>query len=134
MEEMTNEKRSELTDHIGEVIIKEARDSSLGYAMRIAKNQMPKGYCLEERFKSLSTLSEEQQEAVCDLASFVITDTIYSILEAFENNPDRMELIIIKDGQRYNMADVSWKMGSEIACYEDEGWIQKFSKLGRFVL
>lgn len=133
MKALTNEKRYELTDHIGEVIIKEVRDGSLRRAMKIAKYQTQNLADLE-RYKSLSTLSEEQQEAVCDLLSSAITDTIYEFLETIEEYPDRMELTIIKDKKRYNMADVSWKMGSEIACCGDEGWIQKFSELGRFVM
>lgn len=133
MEQMTNEQRYELTDHIGEVIIREARDGPLEHAMRIAKYQTKNPDDLEH-YKSLSTLSKEQQEAVCDLLSATITDTIYEFLETIEDYPDRMELTIIKDGQRYNMADVSWKMGSEIACYSEEGWIQKFSELGRFIM
>ena len=32
-----------------------------------------------------------------------------------------------------DMVEISEKMGSEIACYEDTGWIQRFSKVGRFV-
>lgn len=68
------------------------------------------------------------------MLSLAVTETIYEFLETIEDYPDRMELTIIKDGQRYNMADVSWKMGSEIACYGEEGWIQKFSELGRFVM
>ena len=133
MKALTNEKRYELTDHIGEVIIKEVRDGSLRRAMKIAKYQTQNLADLE-RYKSLSSLSEEQQEAVCDLLSSAITETIYEFLETIEEYPDRMELTIIKDKKRYNMADVSWKMGSEIACFGDEGWIQKFSELGRFVM
>lgn len=52
----------------------------------------------------------------------------------FEANAGNLELIIKKDGKEYNMATISEKMGSEIACYEDDGWIQRFSKVGRFVL
>ena len=132
-EQLTNEQRQELTDRVGEVIIREARDGALRRAMRIAKYETPNTDDLE-RYKSLSCLTTEQQEAVCDLLSGAIADTIFSVFETVENNPDRLELIILKDGKRYNMADVSWQMGSEIACFEDDGWIQKFSEIGRFVL
>ncbi len=130
---MTNEERYELTDYIGEVIIKDARDSVLEDNIKIVRYQTRNPKDLEH-YKALSTLSQEQREAVCDLLSSVITETIYEFLETIEDHPDRMELVIIKDGKRYNMADVSWKMGSEIACYGEEGWIQKFSKIGRFVM
>lgn len=133
MKSLTNEQRQALTDRIGEVIIREARDGALRRAMRIAKYETPNTDDLE-RYKALSALTKEQQEAVCDLLSSTVTDTIFSFLETVENYPERMELVIIKDGERYNMADVSWQMGSEIACFEDDGWIQKFSDIGRFVL
>lgn len=131
--QLTNEQRQELTDRIGEVIIRDARDGALRRAMRIAKYETPNTDDLE-RYKALSALTTEQQEAVCDLLSGAITDTIFSFLETVENYPERMELVIIKDGERHNMSDVSWQMGSEIACCEDDGWIQKFSSIGRFVL
>ena len=35
--------------------------------------------------------------------------------------------------QEYDLMETSEKMGSEIACYENNGWIQKFSKIGRLV-
>lgn len=133
MKSLTSEQRQALTDRIGEVIIREARDGALRRAMRIAKYETPNTDDLE-RYKALSALTKEQQEAVCDLLSSTVTDTIFSFLETVENYPERMELVIIKDGERYNMADVSWQMGSEIACFEDDGWIQKFSDIGRFVL
>lgn len=37
MEQMTNKKRYELTDHIGEVITREARDGPLRKTMKVAK-------------------------------------------------------------------------------------------------
>ena len=132
MQEMTNEKRQELTDHIGKILTQEARDGALRRAMKIATYQTPNTDDLK-RYKPLAKLKKDQQEAVCDLLSRTITDTIFSILESIENNPDSMELVIIKDGNRYNMADVSWQMGSEIACPDENGWIQKFSEIGRFV-
>ena len=132
MKELTSEQRQELTDHIGKILVEEARDGALRRAMKIALYQTPNPDDLR-RYKSLKKLKKDQQEAVCDLLSSTITDTIFSILESIENNPDSMELVIIKDGNRYNMADVSWQMGGEIACPDENGWIQKFSEIGRFV-
>ena len=34
----------------------------------------------------------------------------------------------------YDLLQLSEVMGSEIACFDEDGWIQKFSKIGRFVL
>jgi hypothetical protein len=51
-----------------------------------------------------------------------------------EENNDKMQMHIVKDNQKYNVIEISEKMGSEIACYDDDGWIQKFSRIGRFVL
>ena len=133
LKELTSEERQALTDHVGEVIIREARDGALRRSMKIAKYQTPNPADLE-RFEPLSRLTKEQQEAVCDLLSSAITDTIFSLFETIENYPERMEFVIIKNGERYNMAEVSWQMGSEIACFEEDGWIQKFSNIGRFVL
>ena len=132
MEKLTWEQREEILDYFGkEAIIR--RDRVLEISMGIAKlttvNNLKR-----KQYKSFTTLTEKQQEDMCDLLSETITDTIYEFLEMFEECEDKIELIIKKDGKEYNMVEISEKMGSEIACYEDDGWIQKFSKTGRFVL
>jgi len=55
-------------------------------------------------------------------------------LEMFEENSKDVKLLISSKEGSYDLTEISEKMGSEIACYNDEGWIQKFSKIGRFVL
>jgi hypothetical protein len=100
--------------------------------MRIAKCETVNPGKLEQ-YKVLSGLTEDQQEAVCDLLSETITDTIYRFLEMFEEYEDDIKLIVKKDGQEYDLVEVSEKMGSEIAAEDEDGWIQKFSKIGRFV-
>ena len=131
MEKLTWEQREEILDYFGREIIKR-RDGALKVSMNIAKlstlSELSK-----EQYKSFSTLTEKQQEDVCDLLSETITDTIYRVLEMFEECEDKMELVIKKDGKEYDMTKVSEKMGSEIVDSED-GWIKKFSKIGRFIL
>ena len=87
-----------------------------------------------ERYKVFTNLNNEEKEAMCDLLSETITDTIYRFLEMFEDYSDIMELDLIQGDNKYDIKLISEKMGSEIACYEDDGWIQRFSKIGRFVL
>ena len=38
------------------------------------------------------------------------------------------------EGKEYDALEISEKMGCEIAYDSAEGWIQKYSKIGRFVL
>ena len=132
MEKLTWEQREEILDYFGKEIIKR-RDGALKVSMNIAKLSTPNEFS-KAKYNSFSTLTDKQQEDMCDLLSETITDIIYRMLEMFEECEDKMELIIKKDGKEYNMTEISEKMGSEIANYEDDGWIQKFSKIGRFVL
>lgn len=133
MDNLTREKKKIILDHFGKLVVEEVRDGALEISMNIAKQTTVNPIDLK-RYHSLSNLSVEQQELVCDLLSETITDTIYRFLEMFEEHEDKMKLTIIKDGNEYNMIEISEKMGSEIVCYEDTGWIQQFSKIGRFVL
>jgi len=133
MNNLTKEQKQSILDSFGEIVIKNVRDKGLEYSMGIAKNTINNPVTMKP-YSALSNLSYEQQEAVCDLLSETITNVVYDFLEMFEENDDKMELIICKNGNRYNMCQISEKMGSEIACYEDNGWIQKFSEIGRFVL
>ncbi len=130
---LTYEQRTEILDICGKYVIKEVRDGALRSSMAIANyttvNPITKKY-----YAALADLSKEQQEAVCDLLSETITDTIYRFLEMVEDHPDALKLTIKKDGNEYDMVEISEKMGSEIACFEDDGWIQRFSEIGRFVL
>lgn len=68
------------------------------------------------------------------MLSETITNVIYLFLEMFEENDDYISLMIKEGEKSYNMIDISEKMGSEIACFDENGWIQKFSQIGRFVL
>lgn len=132
MNNLTSEQKREILDYFGKKVI-EFRDSDLDIAIDYATGKSVNPVKAKQ-YSILSTLNHEQKESVNDLLSETITATIFNFLDMFEENADKMELIIKKDGQKYNMVEISEKMGSEIACYDDTGWIQKFSKIGRFVL
>jgi len=132
MNNLTSEQKREILDYFGKKVI-EFRDSDLDIAIDYATGKSVNPVKAKQ-YSILSTLNHEQKESVNDLLSETITATIFNFLDMFEENADKMELIIKKDGQKYNMVEISEKMGSEIACYEDTGWIQKFSKIGRFIL
>jgi len=133
MNNLSKEKKQDLLDSLGKIVVRDVRDMALRVAIDIAKFQTVNPGKLEQ-YKALSGLSLDQQEAVCDLLSETITDTIYLFLEMFEEHDDVIKFLISKGSQEYNLTEISEKMGSEIACFEDDGWIQKFSKIGRFVL
>jgi len=132
MSTLSKENKQEILDYFGKLVIR-FRDSNLDLSMDYATGKSV-NQVKAKQYGILASLSNEQREAVDDLLSETITGTIYDFLEMFEENADEMELIIIKDGVKYNMIEISEKMGSEIACYEDNGWIQKYSKIGRFIL
>jgi len=132
MNNLTSEQKREILDYFGKKVI-EFRDSDLDIAIDYATGKSVNPVKAKQ-YSILSTLNHEQKESVNDLLSETITATIFNFLDMFEENADKMELIIKKDGQKYNMVEISEKMGSEIACYEDTGWIQKFSRIGRFIL
>jgi len=132
MENLSKNQKQEIVDFFGKTVIEDVRDDSLKFSMGIvnqATNPVKR-----EQYKVFETLTNEQKEAVCDLLSETITNSIYYFLEMFEEHENEMELLIKKNEKKYDMVKISEKMGSEIACYGDEGWIQKFSKIGRFVL
>ena len=120
-------------EQLGKLVIKEVRDRALKISMDIVTGDTRN--CLKkEQYKSLSNLSNEQKEAICDLLSETIRDTIYRFLEMFEENSEKVKLKIEFEGNEYDALEISEKMGSEIAYDSAEGWIQKYSKIGRFVL
>ena len=87
----------------------------------------------QNQYNALFGLSKEQKEVLCDLLSETITDTIYNFLDMFEAYSDSMQLLVNKDGVEYNLSKISEKMGGEIVFQDDDGWIQKFSRIGRFI-
>jgi len=133
MNELTYEQRQEILDYFGKILINHVRDTSLTMAMDIAKNKTVNPI-KQKQYKALSGLNNEQKEAVCDLLSETITDTIYNFLDMFEANQEKMKLLVFKDGSEYDLNKVSEKMGGEISFVDEDGWIQKFSKMGRFVI
>ena len=133
MEKLSKEKKQKILDSFGKTVIEDVRDGVLEVSMNIAKYKTPNPIKLKQ-YAAFSTLSEEQQEMFCDLLSETITETIYRFMAIFEENPDEMKLILTKDAQDYDLVEISEKVGSEIAFNDESGWIQQFSKIGRFVL
>ncbi len=87
-----------------------------------------------KQYKELEGLTPLQQEAVCDLLSETVTDTIYRFMEMFDHHSSNMKITVKYEENDYDLLQLSEVMGSEIACFDEDGWIQKFSKIGRFVL
>lgn len=122
-----------LLDSVGKIIIENVRDRALNISMGIVNQTTPNQVDLKN-YSVLSELETDEREKVCDLLSATITDTIYRFLELFEDYNDIIRLNILYNNKEYDMTKISEKMGSEIASYEDDGWIQRFSKVGRFIL
>lgn len=122
-----------LLDSVGKIIIENVRDRALNISMGIVNQTTPNQVDLK-KYSVLSELETDEREKVCDLLSATITDTIYRFLELFEDYNDIIRLNILYNGKEYDMTKISEKMGSEIASYEDDGWIQRFSRVGRFIL
>lgn len=133
MNNLNKDEKQSLLDIFGKILISEVRDRALKISMNIVMQTTVNNLDLE-RYKVFTNLNNEEKEAMCDLLSETITDTIYRFLEMFEDYSDIMELDLIQCDNKYDIKLISEKMGSEIACYEDDGWIQRFSKIGRFVL
>lgn len=133
MNNLSMNQKKEIMDAFGELVITDVRDSSLKIAMDIVKRTTANQVKINQ-YADLADLSVEEQESICDLLSETVTDVIYRFLEAFEENSDKIKLYYNYNGTDYDLTQFSEKMGSEIACFEDDGWIQKFSELGRFVL
>lgn len=133
MNNLNKEEKQALLDTFGKTLISEVRDRALKISMNIVMQTTVNNLDLKQ-YEVFSKLTSEEKEKICDLLSVTITDTIYRFLEMFEDYSDIMELDLIHGDNKYDIKYVSEKMGSEIACYEDDGWIQRFSKIGRFVL
>ena len=133
MNNLNKDEKQSLLDIFGKILISEVRDRALKISMNIVMQTTVNNLDLE-RYKVFTNLNNEEKEAMCDLLSETITDTIYRFLEMFEDYSVIMELDLIQGDNKYDIKLISEKMGSEIACYEDDGWIQRFSKIGRFVL
>lgn len=133
MNNLNKDEKQSLLDIFGKILISEVRDRALKISMNTVMQTTVNNLDLE-RYKVFTNLNNEEKEAMCDLLSETITDTIYRFLEMFEDYSDIMELDLIQGDNKYDIKLISEKMGSEIACYEDDGWIQRFSKIGRFVL
>ena len=132
MKSLTKKEKQTMLDDFGKVLVKEVRDRALRISMKIVTQETVNSVKLKQ-YNSLQNLSIQQQNNICDLLSETITDTIYLFLEMFEEYEDQMKLIVMKDGKEYDMINITEKMGGEIVFHEN-GWIQRFSEIGRFVL
>lgn len=129
---INNEEKRKVLDLFGKLVIENVRDRSLNIAMKIARSETPNPM-LQSQFKVLSTLNDNQKEAICDLLSSTITDTIFNFLHMFEDYDDTVKIVINDGSSEYDLKEVCEVLGAEITFSNEDGWIQKFSKIGRFV-
>lgn len=133
MESISKQEKHIIMNQVGELIIRNVRDDALKISMDIVMGDTRN--CIKKKqYRVLSDLTEGQKDAICNLLSETVTDTIYRFLELFEEKSGDVKMTVNFEGKEYNILDVSEKMGSEIAYDSPEGWIQKYSKIGRFVL
>jgi len=88
----------------------------------------------KEQYSLFLELSLDEKEKVCDLLSETITETIYNFLDMFEAYSNEMKMNVNYGDSEYDLSTISEKMGGEIAFSDEDGWIQKFSKIGRFII
>ena len=91
MNNLNKDEKQSLLDIFGKILISEVRDRALKISMNIVMQTTVNNLDLE-RYKVFTNLNNEEKEAMCDLLSETITDTIYRFLEMFEDYSDIMEL------------------------------------------
>ncbi len=133
MEDISKEQKKKILDFFGRLVILSVRDGALKISMDIVQQKTPNPI-KRKQYRELEGLTPLQQEAICDLLSETITDTIYRFMEMFEENSSKMKIVVEYEGEEFDLSQISEVMGSEIACFDESGWIQKFSEIGRFVL
>lgn len=133
MDNVSKEQKKEVLDFFGKQVILNVRDRALKISMDIVQQKTP-NFVKMKQYEELAGLTPLQQETMCDLLSETVTDTIYRFMEMFEQSPNTMKIVVKYEGKEFDLSKLSETMGSEIACFDDEGWIQKYSKIGRFVL
>ncbi|MCI9338146.1 MAG: hypothetical protein HFH93_11525 [Lachnospiraceae bacterium] len=128
-------KRAEkkILDFFGRLVILNVHDRVLKISIDIAQWKTPNPIKIK-KYAELEGLTSLQRNAVCDLLLETVADTIYCFLKMFEDYSSEMKILVKFDGKEFDLSQISEVMGSEIARLDEEGWIQKFSEMGRLVL
>lgn len=108
MNNLNKDEKQSLLDIFGKILISEVRDRALKISMNIVMQTTVNNLDLE-RYKVFTNLNNEEKEAMCDLLSETITDTIYRFLEMFEDYSDIMELDLIQGDNKYDIKLISEK-------------------------
>ena len=114
-------------NYFGKCVVEEVYDRAVFGAKRIIDQTTPNPVDLK-RYAVFSEFSQEQQEKVCDLLTETVMDTIYRFLEMIEEHDEEFKLFVEMNKVKYSLTNISEKMGSEIADYDD-GWIKQFSRI-----
>lgn len=128
MNTLNEKEQQELMDALGKKVVKEVRDGALKIARNRA-NYTSVNPVDRKTYAALSNLTDEQKNAVCYLLSETVTATIYRFFKLFDYYPDEMKLILSKNGNDYDILDISEDVGAEIAFEDEDGWIQRFSEI-----
>lgn len=128
MNKFSDDIKKELLDDFGKKVIDNVRDRSFNIPLRILA-QKSQNKILNAKYEGLKNLSKDEIEIINTLISDTITDTIFNFLSMFEHNADSMKIYLMKEGIEYDIRDISEVVGAEIAFLDEDGWIQKFSKI-----
>ena len=93
MNNVSKEQKKEIIDSFGKLVIQNVRDRALKISMDIVQQKTSNPVKIKQ-YEALTDLTSVQREAVCDLLSETVTDTIYRFMEMFEENPSKMKLVV----------------------------------------
>ena len=116
----------ELLEYFGQCLVEEVYDNALWVPERIIDcTTVNKIY--QEKYKVFKELTEEQRVKIKELIRETTVDTIYRFLEMIEEHEDEFKLVVEKNGENYDLTDLSEKISSEIVG-DDDNWITRYSK------
>ena len=116
----------ELLEYFGQCLVEEVYDNALWVPERIIDcTTVNKIY--QEKYKVFKELTEEQRVKIKELIRETTVDTIYRFLEMIEEHEDEFKLVVEKNGENYDLTDLSEKISSEIVG-DDDNRITRYSK------
>lgn len=120
----------DVLDRFGQLLVSEVRDVAVAVALKSLRGQM-KDQASKQLEAELAKVPESTRKQIETFATDLVDSTLHNLLSFFEGAEDFMIAFKEDENNLVDLNEISDGLAGEL--FTDEGWISRFSDLGKLL-
>lgn len=120
----------DVLDRFGQLLVSEVRDVAVAVALKSLRGQM-KDQASKQLEAELEKVPENTRKLIETFATDLVDSTLHNLLSFFEGAEDFMIAFKEDENNLVDLNEISDGLAGEL--FTDEGWISRFSDLGKLL-